>query len=103
MPAKPTSTTALESAIESMDAISQEAFGGITAIAKLTLALLETPKGYHQIEEVAQALSTIWSLAERAENTIHDEAGTVGCFYENDASERRCAARQTFLRGVCHG
>jgi hypothetical protein len=49
----------LHGAIGSMDALSQEGFSEISAIAKIALVALEHPEGYRHPENVAQVLRTI--------------------------------------------
>lgn len=100
---KPTSTEAdqikgLRGVVNFMDCLSQGGFSQIRAIAKLALAQLERPDGYHHPELIAHALSAIWGKAEEIENCINSEAEMVGCNYVDEAERRRwdahAAARQ---------
>lgn len=82
----------LRAKIENIDALSQEGFSQISAIAKLALAALEHPYGYLHHENIAKALQAIWNKAENVEDCIGREAEEVGCNYEDQAMKRRYAA-----------
>lgn len=91
---KVTDPRQLHAAITDIDCLSQGGFSEISAIAKLTLAALETPDGYHFSENVALALRAIWGKADDIENCINCRAEEVGCNYQDPARERRFAAHR---------
>lgn len=85
----------LQSAITDMDALSQEGFSEIAAIARLTLRAMEAPSTTtRDNEDIAQALRTIWGKADDIQNCINCEAENVGCNWMSEASKRRWAAIQ---------
>lgn len=83
----------LRSAVEVMDAISQEGFSEISAIATLALAALETLHGCNDIEIIARTLGAIKRRAEDSENYINSEAEQVGCDWRDTSAARRREAR----------
>lgn len=88
----------LRIAISDIDCHSQCAFSEIRSIARLALFLLETPKGYQHLEDIANALNAIWGKAEDTENMINTIAEGLGCNYVDEARGRRWDA-QTEARG----
>ncbi|PTQ88354.1 hypothetical protein C8R30_15311 [Nitrosomonas nitrosa] len=82
----------LRSVITDMDSLAQEGFLGIRSIAKLALLSLETPEGHRHIEDVAQALNTIWATAESMGDCVKSRAEDAGCNYTDDSRDRRHAA-----------
>lgn len=75
------SIQALRSTIETMDALSQEGFSRIAAIASLALlAVNEQDRGPNS-ENIRQALHAICDKARDIENCINYEAEKVGCNY----------------------
>lgn len=86
--------TKLRTVITEMDALSQEGFSEISAIAELALAALETPDGYSKIENIVQALQVIRKRAMDIENCVNATAEAVGCNYEDEALKRRYAAHR---------
>ncbi len=91
--AAPTINT-LRVTIKDMDALSQEGFGQIRAIAGLALRSLETPEGSRDMESIAHAF---WAIAGRAEDVgdcINSLAEGAGCAWVNvDEQRRREASR----------
>ena len=83
----------LQGAVNFMDCLAQGGFSEIKAIAKLALAHLEHPDGYHHPELIAHALNAIWGKAEQIENCINSEAELVGCNYVDEAERRRWDAQ----------
>jgi hypothetical protein len=83
----------LESTIKTLDALSQDGFSTIFALASMALRLMETEHAYHCPETIAQALTAIRAKAEDIENLINCEAESVGCNYEDPAFKRRLEAR----------
>lgn len=86
---------ALQSAVETMDCLSQAAFAEIASIARLALARLETSEGHRHIEDIALVLRVIQGTADDTRNCINCEAEQVGCTHKDEAlARRRQAARQ---------
>ena len=71
----------LRNTVEFIDALAQEGFSEICAIAKLALLALESPEGAGHIRSVAHALRAICGKAGDIENCINGEAEAVGCNY----------------------
>lgn len=90
----------LKSKIQTLDAISQEGFGGIGAIALLARRSFETPDGASGcgMETLAQALTSICDKADRSMDAINAEAEEVDAAYIEPAFRRRCAARDEASR-----
>ncbi|MBA3756550.1 MAG: hypothetical protein H0X02_10100 [Nitrosomonas sp.] len=76
-----------------MDYYSQHGFPQIEAISKIALSRLETPEGYNEIDDIAQAFEAIQDKAYDVLNCINGEAGKVDCNYTVDAERRRSDAR----------
>lgn len=95
--AKSNDVKLLQGAVHFMDALAQEGFSEISAIAKLALAALETPDGYRDTETIARALRAIWYKADDIENCINHQAEEVGCNYRDPNAERRYAAHRAAL------
>lgn len=72
-----------------IDRLSQSAFSEIRSIARLALFLLETPKGYQHLDDIANVLNAIWLRAEDTENMINAMAEGLGCNYVDEARGRR--------------
>lgn len=87
-------TEKLQDVISGIDSIAQDAFSEIAAIAKLVLASLEDPVICDDLNTIAAAIEAIRSKALDAENCINTCAEEVGCNYENEAHQRRWAARR---------
>lgn len=85
----------LKSKIQTLDAISQEGFGGISAIALLARRSFETPDGASGcgMETLAQALTSICDTADRSMDSINAEAEEVDAAWVDPAFMRRCVAR----------
>ena len=75
----PTSTD-LQSAVESIDSLSQYGFSRISSIAKIAIVALESPtQNLKTPENIRNALSAIAGMADDIENCINAEAESVGC------------------------
>jgi hypothetical protein len=90
----------LRSTIELLDALSQEGFSEISAIASLALARMETPGCYHSLGDIAYALIAIKSKAEDIENCINAEAEGVGCNHIDQSHRQRMAAEYESQKGA---
>lgn len=84
----------LRDAIRSMDAISQEGFSRIEALARITLMALETPDAYRFPELIAQTLDTIAAVAQTSMDAANSSAEEVGCNWVMRDEQRRMAARR---------
>lgn len=84
----------LRNTIKSMDAMSQEGFGRIEALAKVALMALETPDAYRFEEMFAQVLETIASIAQTTMDASNLSAEGVGCDWTQHAADRRMAAHR---------
>lgn len=84
----------LQSAVQDMDCLSQGAFSKISALAKLSLAYMETPDGYLHPESIAHALHTIRGIADDIKNCINCSAEEVGFNYRDEDRMRRDAAQR---------
>lgn len=93
----------LRNTVELMDALSQEAFAQISAIAKLAVWSLESPDGYQHIELVANALKAIWGQADDALENVNRQADLIGCSYLDRSERRRLeASSEAHARRVAH-
>lgn len=79
----------MEAAIMQMDALSQECFSKIEAIARLALLALETPRGHREIDSIAHALEAIQGCASDGMNSINVEAEDFGLNYVDETERRR--------------
>lgn len=84
----------LRNAVSLIDCLSQGGFSQISSIAKLALSRLETPGGYQHIDDIANALESIWVKADDIQNCINCEAEQVGCNYIDEAERRRWNAQR---------
>lgn len=84
----------LQGTIKDMDALAQDGFSEISAIAKLALAYMERPDSYNHRENIAHALTSIWGKADDTLNNISHEAEKVGCNFVDEAQNRRYAANR---------
>ena len=84
----------LRGVIKLIDALSQEAFSEIKALAKMAMASLETPAGYTNIEHLFYVLNAIGNKADDIEDCINREAEGVGCNHEDHAMIRRWDAQR---------
>jgi len=82
----------LKSAILGIDQFSQAGFSKISSIARLALSALETPARPRQDEDIANALTAIWHIADDVENCINCSAEEMGANYIDDELARRRAA-----------
>ncbi|THF64262.1 hypothetical protein [Pseudothauera rhizosphaerae] len=82
----------LTDAINNMDSAAHHGLSEISAIARLTLAAMETPHPYTFPELIAQALRAIWEKADDIRGIIGCEAEDVGCENQDEASDRRLDA-----------
>lgn len=71
----------LENAIMAMDALSQEGFSAISAIAILASTFLESRGANQHLQVVKTALRTIVDKCNDIENLINVTAEEVGCNY----------------------
>lgn len=108
-PSKSNDIKRLHAAVYDMDCLAQGGFSEIAAIAKLAMSALETPDGYLQPENIANALRTIWGKAYDIENCINCAAEEVGCNYIDPSIKLRYAASRAAREqsaaqsGVSHG
>lgn len=82
----------LREAVHNVDAMSQEGFREIKAVARLTMFALMTPEGQRDTEAIANALQAIWNRAEQSESAINWEAEQVGLQYTDVDMVRRYEA-----------
>ena len=82
----------LRLAIDNMAAVARGNLAEITAIARLTLAAMETPVPHSDPELIALALRSIVGMACDAHEIIGCEVEAVGGEYDDDAAPRRLAA-----------
>lgn len=82
----------LRAAVVTMDAICNDGFGQIGAIARLALFALETPSGQINQEDIALGLNAIASLARDMAGAINGEAKAVDCAAEDERSHARLQA-----------
>lgn len=87
-----TDLESLREAVHNMDAMSQEGFSEIKAIARLAMAALLTPEGQRDTEAMAGALQAIHNRAEMSESALNWEAEQVGCQYTAVDTVRRYEA-----------
>jgi len=83
----------LKNAINNMDALAQEGFSAIAAIARLALLSLEHPEAVRNLEDIAIAFKVIQYKAEDIGSCINFEAEKLGCSHVDEANSRRWAAR----------
>ena len=88
----PSEVGALKGAVIDMDCLSQQGLTEISSIAKLALARMETPEGYRNMDDIANALIAIWVKANDIENCISSTAEGVGCNYIDEDARRRADA-----------
>ena len=80
--------TALSAAVEDIDALSQEAFTEIAALARLAVRAIKS--GDHDaITDAVIALQAIQTRARDGENDINALAEQVGCNYKNPSRRVR--------------
>lgn len=95
-PATAADIQTFKSVILDMDSMSQGGFSKISSIARLALAALETPGPARRDEDIANALTAIWHIADDVENCINCRAEDVGSNYiDNKLSRRRAAGTPT--------
>lgn len=92
---KSTDVEKLQGAVEFMDALAQQGFAEIIAIAKLALGSLQNPSGYVHLENIVQALEVIAGKAHDVNNTVNCAAEEVGCNYRDEKLAQRWEARRT--------
>lgn len=98
---KTSQAESLEAVISNMDYFSHHALGRIGAIARLSLAALESPDGHGMLDALARSLETIRDMAAEYDDRINAEAESVGCNYVDDGwSRRRDAARRSANNGM---
>jgi hypothetical protein len=84
----------LRTTIKDMDAMSQEGFGRIEALARITLMALETPDAYRFTEMIAKTLETICGIAQSSMDTVYSNAEEVDCNWIETDEPRRTEARR---------
>ncbi|QOK90889.1 hypothetical protein HF908_04970 [Ralstonia pseudosolanacearum] len=89
----------LREAVHNVDAMSQEGFREIKAVARLTMFALMTPEGQRDTEAIANALQAIWNRAEQSESAINWEAEQVGLQYTDVDMVRRYEAGRAIKAG----
>ena len=82
----------LRATITDMDAISQEGFGHIEALAQVALMALQTPDGHRFIEMIAKTLESIATIAQTSMDSVNSGAEAVGCNWVDVAWKKREAA-----------
>lgn len=82
----------LQNTVRDMDAMSQEAAGQISALAKMLLTNLQSIARPVDLELIATMLELIWSKAEILENDINASAESVGCEYVDEERRARTSA-----------
>jgi hypothetical protein len=90
----------LRNLITDIDALAQEGFFEISAIASLALKSLEKPESYRDIENITQALLVIKSKADCINDCIGNEAEQVGCGCVNQFKDSRWRAHDTYLKSL---
>lgn len=90
----------LRSAVLCMDALAQGGLTEIESIAKLALTCLESPDFINNLDDIANALSSIAGKAEQIHGDIHNQASRVGCGYIDPAMQRRVTAWGTTLAAI---
>lgn len=91
-PANQSETQALRKTVELLDALAQEGFLEVAALAQLALTQLESPDAYGSMEDIARALTAIRTKAIDVENCIGVEAERVDCSHVDEARRRRADA-----------
>ena len=95
----------LRNTITNIDALSQEGFSMISAIASLALIALDGPDAAKHMRIVAESLRAIRGKAEDIENCINCAAEDVGCNYLAKEKSRAIAEsleRAVVASGVSH-
>lgn len=96
-------TDRLRDTIKDMDAISQDGFSRIEALARITLLALETPDACRFIELIAQTLDTIATVAQTSMDAVNSGAEEVGCNWVMRAEQRRIEARRVAIEREAQG
>ena len=91
-----TESAKLREAVNLMDCLSQDGFSEIASIAKMALAWLERPDSYGHMDNIADALKTIWGKADDVQNCINCQAEDVGANYIDENQRRRRAAQRQY-------
>lgn len=79
----------LQAAVNDMDALAQQGFSEISAIARLVLLALKSPDGYRHPELIVRALRVIWGKADDIQDCINARAEDVGCHHIDEDDMRR--------------
>lgn len=82
----------LSGAIKDMDAMSQEGFNRIEALARVALMALETPAAHRAPEMLAGVLEAIASTAQASRDAVACSAEDVGCRWVIRSELRRLEA-----------
>ena len=91
---KSTDVEKLQAAVEFMDALAQQGFSEIAAMARLALGSLQTPHGYLHLENTVKALEVIAAKALDINNCVNCSAEGVGCNYIDEQLAQRWEARR---------
>lgn len=84
----------LRNSVKDMDAMSQEGFGNIEALARVTLLALKTPDAHRSTELIARVLEAIRGIAQTSLDAVNSTAEAVGCnWFEADELHRAEARR----------
>lgn len=83
----------LRATVYDIDALSQQGFGHISAIARLAMISMEVAASSQDLECLAKALDAIVSIAGDIQNCINSVAEDVGCNFIDSAEHRRMAVR----------
>jgi nucleoside-diphosphate-sugar epimerase len=94
--AKTADALRLRGTIKDMDALSQEGFSRVEALARVALLALETPDAYRFPGLIAGVLETIAGIAQTTKDAASSSAADVGCGwdeFERDELRRMDAHR----------
>ena len=87
-------TDRLRNTIKDMDAMSQDGFSSIEALARVTLMALENPDAHRFHEVIAKTLETIAGIAQTSLDAVNSNAEAVGCNWIEVKDQRRMDARR---------
>ncbi len=96
--AQPQDQKKLRDTINLVDALAQEGFSQIRAIASVALRSLETPNSYQFTQDISDVLIAIKKIASDAEDCINQTAEEVGCDYVDAHRQRRIDAEMNNFR-----
>lgn len=78
--------------IRDIDAVAQDAFGSIKAIAKMALVFMQTPDAYLHTEILANALKAIQDIALTGTDSARNLSEDAGHSYDDPGEKARFAA-----------